>query len=192
MTTLALTQPMAKRGAQSRLPLGGRCSRQRAVALVAGCVALAAPIAGFADQERHAPREVIVTTRIVMASNKGVAGLRGAGSKALEKSFLMFPYTSYRLLQEARRPVRMKKMAEFPVPGGRRLLIQPTGFENGRVSLYVMLMHDQKALVNTVLRLRSPGEFVVAGPQYGEGVLFLSIGAVMADPRGLRRAKEAR
>lgn len=123
--------------------------------------------------------QVMVTTRIVMASNQGIANLRGADTAGLRESLRMFPYSSYRLLQHESRPVAMAKMVEFPVPGERYLLVQPTEFKNGRVALQVMLMQGRKILVNTALKLRNGGEFVVAGPHHEGGVLILAIGAEM-------------
>lgn len=148
--------------------------------LVAGLL-LGAPLTVVSAQAGE--RSVIVTTRIVMASNHGSAQLRGADLVSLGRSLRQFPYKSFRLIQSESRPVLMEKMAEFPIPGGRHLLVQPTGYENGRVSLYVMLMHGQRTLVNTVLKLRNRGEFIVAGPRHEDGVLFLSIGA-RVDGRG--------
>lgn len=138
-------------------------------------------------------RQVVVTTRIVMASNQGVANLKGADTAGLRESLRLFPYTSYRLLQHEVRPVSMAKMVEFPVPGERHLLVQPTEFKNGRVSLHVMLMQGRKILVNTALKLRDGGEFVVAGPHHENGVLFLAIGASMPKGRpGLLPASDAK
>jgi hypothetical protein len=74
-------------------------------------------------------------------------------------------------------------MEEFPVPGQRQLLIQPTGFRDGRVSLDVMLMEGRRMLLNTALKLKDGGEFLVAGPQHEDGVLFLAIGASIPKPK---------
>ncbi len=148
----------------------------RSVAVAAGFLALwASP--GRAD----APTQVIVSTGVVLASNSGPARGIDRELRTLEVSLRRFPYASYRLLQTENRPVEMNGWAEFPLPGarGRYLLVRPTDFKEGRISLSVMLMQGRMTLMNTVLRLRNQGEFVVAGPQHGDGVLFLSIGAAV-------------
>lgn len=151
----------------------------RSVAVAAGCLALwASP--GVAE----CPEQVVVRTRVMVATNRGPAlGLDNELKRlTVATSLRRFPYASFRLLQSEERPVDINGWAEFPVPGGRHLLVRPTDFQHGRVSLSVMLMHGRMTLMNTVLRLRDHGEFVVAGPQHGDGVLFLSIGAMVPTP----------
>lgn len=173
--------------------LAPRACRPRSLAMA--CLLLGAPaVVAAGDAARS---DVVVTTRIVMASNQGKANLQGADTAPLRESLRLFPYSSYRLLQHEVRPVTMSKMVEFPVPGERHLLVQPTEYKNGRVALHVMLMEGRKVLVNTALKLKNGGEFVVAGPHHEDGVLFLAIGAEMAekrqlDPNGLRRASDSR
>jgi hypothetical protein len=147
--------------------------------VAAGCLALwAAP--GAAEP----PELVMVRTRVMVGTNSGPA--RGIDKElrqlAVAASLQRFPYASFRLLQSEERPVEINGWAEFPVPGGRHLLVRPTEFRQGRVALSVMLMQGRLTLMNTMLRLRNRGEFVVAGPQQGDGVLFLSIGATVPVP----------
>lgn len=149
----------------------------RSVAVAAGCLALWVN-PGIAQ---CVAEQVIVRTRLVLATNSGAA--RGVDNElkqlAVAKSLRRFPYASFRLLQSEERPVELNGWAEFPVPGGRHLLVRPTEFRQGRVEMSVMLMQGRTTLMNTVLRLRNRGEFVVAGPQQGDGVLFLAIGATV-------------
>lgn len=182
------SRPDAAQGAEPARPIGGvRAFRT----LLLGGVLAVAPLPAAATDP--AVRQVVVTTRIVMASNQGIANLKGADTTGLRESLRLFPYSSYRLLQHEVRPVSMAKMVEFPVPGERHLLVQPTEFKNGRVSLHVMLMQGRKILVNTALKLRDGGEFVVAGPHHQDGVLFLAIGASMSKRRaGLLPASDAK
>jgi hypothetical protein len=126
---------------------------------------------------------VMVSTKIVAASYGGNCKLDGADTIALRKALRLFPYTSYCLVQHDRRQVDVAGMEEFPVPGQRQLLIQPTGFRDGRVSLDVMLMEGRRMLLNTALKLKDGGEFLVAGPQHEDGVLFLAIGASIPKPK---------
>ncbi len=173
--------------APTALPSAAACSF---AAVIAGSLLLGLPSALHASD--LAAVQVVVTTRIIMASNHGVANLKGADTAGLRESLRLFPYSSYRLIQHEVRPVSMARMVEFPVPGERQLLVQPMEFKNGRVSLQVMLMQGRKILVNTALKLRDGGEFVVAGPQHEKGVLFLAIGAHIPKANtGLRPASDA-
>ncbi len=182
--TIATPAPAESSGVVIAGSRRSRCLRAPG-ALAVGCLLLGMP--ALAQNEGEARRQVIVTTRIIMASNTGVANLKGADTEPLRESLRLFPYKSYRLLQHEVRRVNMSAMEEFPVPGHRHLLVQPTAFENGRVSLDVMLMQGRKILVNTALKLKDGGEFVVAGPQHEDGVLFLAIGASV--PRNRSRPK---
>jgi hypothetical protein len=141
---------------------------------VASCFALYASHSAFAA-EPEVP-QLIVTTRTVIASRTGPARPMDASLRSLAPSLKRFPYSSYRLLQAEFRPVALWGMAEFPVPGGRHLLVRPTEIDGDRVLLSVMLLQGRKTLMNTVLRLKNKGEFVVAGPEHDGGVLFLAIG----------------
>ncbi len=162
----------------------GRALKDPRVAAI-GCILLTLPV--LAQGQGRGGGQVVVTTRIVMASNTGGSNLNGADDEWLRQTMRMFPFKSYRLVQHEVRRVKMSGMEEFPVPGERHLLVQPTAYESGRVSLDVMLMEGRKILVNTALKLRDGGEFVVAGPRHGDGVLFLVIGASRPKKRGRSR-----
>jgi len=182
---IAYTQAMA--GFAGLSDHRGACRRS----LTLACLLLGMPALAAAGD--RAVRQVVVTTRIVMASNDGTATLEGADTERLRESLQMFRYTSYKLVQHEVRPVSMSKMVRFPLPGERHLLVQPTEFKNGRVSLHVMLMQERKVLVNTAVKLKDGGEFVVAGPQCEDGVLFLAIGAEMLpDSDGFHHASGLR
>ena len=89
----------------------------------------------------------------------------------------LFPYSSYRLINEERRRVEWKREAEFRLPGGRYLLVIPREYKDGRVSLNLMLIQGTRPLINTVLALRNHGTFLVGGPSHEDGVLIIAIGA---------------
>ena len=116
----------------------------------------------------------------VVASNAG-SGSAPAFDKRLASVWRqldsLFPYSSYRLINEERRRVEWKREAEFRLPGGRYLLVIPRGYKDGRVSLNLMLIQGTRPLLNTVLALRNHGTFLVGGPSHEEGVLIIAIGA---------------
>lgn len=89
----------------------------------------------------------------------------------------MFQYSSYRLIQGERRVINWRRAERFMLPGGRYLVVSPSGLSGDRVHLNVMLIHGTRPLVNTELKLKNRGTFLVGGPQYKEGVLIIAIGA---------------
>ena len=121
--------------------------------------------------------QVEVTMGVVAASNSGKMFDHRLAS--LRSSFRLFPYSSFRLLKQERRRVNWRREAEFHLPGGHYLLVIPSGYRDGRVSLNVMLIRGRRSLVNTVLKLKDKGTFLVGGPRYQDGVLFVSIGAAI-------------
>jgi hypothetical protein len=89
----------------------------------------------------------------------------------------LFPYSSYRLVKEARQKVPWGGKVGFDIPGGRYVLVIPKEFKNDRVSMKVMLIEGARPIVDTALSLRNHATFLVGGPRQAEGVLILSIGA---------------
>jgi hypothetical protein len=97
---------------------------------------------------------------------------------ALHQQFnTLFPYSSYRLVKEARQRVPWGGKVGFDIPGGRYVLVVPKEFKNDRVSMKVMLIEGARPIVDTALSLRNHATFLVGGPRQAEGVLILSIGA---------------
>ncbi len=144
---------------------------------IASAIACGASSAAAEYSPRQRCPAVEVSVSAVVASNSGRAFDKRLA--ALKRSFHLFPYTSYRLIHEERRRVAWRKGAGFNLPGGRYLMVSPRGYHgrDSRVSLDIMLMQGQRSLVKTVLRLKNNGTFLVAGPQYEDGVLFISIRA---------------
>jgi hypothetical protein len=97
---------------------------------------------------------------------------------ALRRSFdSLFQYSSYRLLREERRRVKLRREAEFHLPGGRYVVIIPRDCKDGRIALHMMLLDGSRPLINTSLSIRDHGTFLVGGPSYKDGVLIIAIGA---------------
>ena len=132
--------------------------------------------AAAAEEAPVAGEEVEVRIDTVVASNSGKAFDPALAS--LRRPFgSLFPYSSYRLVQNEQRRVIWRGEAEFMLPGGRYLIVIPRGYKDGRVLLNVMLISGTRPLVNTTLALKNHGVFLVAGPRYDEGTLIIAIGA---------------
>lgn len=86
-------------------------------------------------------------------------------------------YRSYRLLKEETQNVAWQGNAVFDIPGGRSLVVTPQEFRNKQLALKVRLQHGDKPVVDTTVRLKNGGNFLLGGPPHEGGVLVLSISA---------------
>ena len=96
---------------------------------------------------------------------------------AIKSQLEVIKYRSYRLIKEESQTVPWQANAAFDIPGGRSLLVLPQEFRNQRLSLKVRLMEGEKPLLDTTVRLRNRGNFLLGGPAHEGGVLILSISA---------------
>lgn len=87
-------------------------------------------------------------------------------------------YRSYRLIKEETQKVVWKANAAFDIPGGRSLVVVPQEYRNKQLSLKVTLREGDKPLLDTTVRLRNRGNFLLGGPAHEGGVLILSISAM--------------
>jgi hypothetical protein len=146
-----------------------------------GCAAVVAA-AQLAQAQSPMPHEAVeVRVGCVLASNSGqefderLVALRPRFNR-------LFRYTSYSLVKEKKERVVVGSKMGFDVPGGRYLLIIPKELrKDGSVSVKVMLLDGSRPIVDTAVSLHNRGTFLVAGPQYNEGSLILSIGARTAE-----------
>ncbi len=97
---------------------------------------------------------------------------------ALHQQFIrMFPYSSYRLVKEYRQQVPWGGRVGFDMPGGRYVLVIPTEYRNGKISMKVMLLEGPRPIIDTALSLRDHATFLIGRPHHPDGVMILSIGA---------------
>lgn len=146
-------------------------------ALVAFCVSTAlGSLGASAETPRAEGSDVEVRIGAVLASHQGQNFDQRLIS--LRRQFdSLFRYSSYQLVKEERRRLSWKRQAEFPLPGGRQLIVVPREYKNGRVSLNLVFVQGLHSLFNTQLSLRNDGTVLVGGPTYKDGVLIVAIGA---------------
>lgn len=87
-------------------------------------------------------------------------------------------YRSYRLIKEDVQKLPWLANVVFEIPGGRTLVVMPQEYRNNRISLKVRLQEGDKPLLDTTVRLRNRGNFLLGGPAHEGGVLVLSISAM--------------
>jgi hypothetical protein len=96
---------------------------------------------------------------------------------AVKNQLKVMKYRSYRLLKEEIQNVPWQGNAAFDVPGGRSLVVTPQEFRNKQLALKVRLQQGDKPVVDTTVRLKNGGNFLLGGPPHEGGALVLSISA---------------
>jgi hypothetical protein len=97
--------------------------------------------------------------------------------KALRSQLKVMKYRSYRLLKEETQDVAWQGNAVFDIPGGRSLVVAPQEFRDKQIALKVRLQHGDKPVLDTTVRMKNKGNFLLGGPPHEGGVLVLSISA---------------
>jgi hypothetical protein len=96
---------------------------------------------------------------------------------AVKNQLKVMKYRSYRLLKEETQNVPWQGNAAFDIPGGRSLVVTPQEFRNKQLALKVRLQQGDKPVVDTTVRLKNGGNFLLGGPPHEGGALVLSISA---------------
>ncbi|HEY7319300.1 MAG TPA: hypothetical protein VIE89_17175 [Candidatus Binatia bacterium] len=99
---------------------------------------------------------------------------------AVKNQLKVMKYRSYRLLKEETQTVAWHGDAVFEIPGGRSLTVTPQELRNKQLALKVRLQHGEKPVVDTTVRLKNGGNFLLGGPPHEGGALVLSISASTA------------
>lgn len=121
------------------------------------------------------PKSIQLKIGTILASNEG----KNFDPKLapMKNQLNVFKYQSYRLLNEETKEVLWRGNAAFEIPGGRSLTVTPQEYRDTRIALKVRLMKGDQPFLDTVVRLRNGGRFLLGGPAHETGVLILSIGA---------------
>lgn len=98
--------------------------------------------------------------------------------KTMRNQLKVMKYRSYRLLKEETQNVAWQGNAVFDIPGGRSLIITPQEFRDEQIALNVRLRHGDKPVLDTTVRMKTGGNFLLGGPPHEGGVLVLSISAM--------------
>lgn len=132
-------------------------------------------LAGAGLGAEKGQREVQLKIGTIHASNETEC-LDPALSK-IKNQLEVIRYRCYRLVKEETQKVPWQTNASFEIPGGRSLVVVPQEYRNQRLSLTVSLLEGDKPLLDTTVRLRNRGNFLLGGPAHEGGVLILSISA---------------
>jgi hypothetical protein len=119
--------------------------------------------------------KVQVTIGTILASNQ--SNEFDPRLAKLQNQLKVFKYKSYRLIREDTRRPGWNEDAAFEIPGGRSLLARPQEKSGNQLALKVRLLAGEKPLLDTTVKLREGGNFLLGGPAHEGGVLILSIWA---------------
>ena len=136
---------------------------------------LLALAAGRLDSAESTPQTIKIKIVSILATNQ--TGEFDARLKPLEKQLRVLKYKSYRLLKEESQSVPPQGNGTFEVPGGRSLTVSPQDFSSQQIALKVHLQGSEKPLLDTTLKLKNKGNFILGGPPHEGGVLVLAIWA---------------
>jgi hypothetical protein len=120
-----------------------------------------------------AQKEVQVQVGIILASNE--SDCLDPKLSRMKSQLEVIKYRCYHLLNEQIQKVPWQSNVVFEIPGGRFLVVMPQEFRNNRLSLKVRLLEGEKPLLDTTVRLRNRGNFLLGGPPHDSGVLIISI-----------------
>jgi len=97
--------------------------------------------------------------------------------RKMRNQLKVMKYRSYRLLKEETQNVAWQINAVFDIPGGRSLVVTPQEFRDKQIALKVHLQHGDKPVLDTTVRMKNGGNFLLGGPPHEGGALVLSISA---------------
>jgi len=125
--------------------------------------------------EARAEESVFLQTQIILASNQPGKGIDPQLSALAHQLRVVFKYTAYQLISSPGGSLVTGKPWSTPLPENRVLEVILLGREKGFSRLGVKIFEGRRALLDTTLRLRMGGTFLLGGPPYREGVLIIAL-----------------
>jgi hypothetical protein len=146
------------------------------LAVAAPAIALS-PVPAYAQSkaERPAANQVRLSLLVVHATDSE-SGVDPALGK-LAKSFSHFKYKGYRLLAQHDADVRVNQDQSFSIEGGRTVLLTVLSKEDSDARVRVQVTGKGGKILDTTVKVNRDGTFIVAGPQYKDGILMLPLKA---------------
>jgi len=143
--------------------------------LLPGIALLAVVLAVLASEAAPAG-PVSVDIGVAVASNQGTS-IDPALSALRVKLQSMFSYSSYKMLDRAKRNLAEGETGDFTLPGGRSMKVTPVAAPPNKVRLAVQIMEGERNLLTTTLGMSRGGMVLIGGPPYRSGVMILLISA---------------
>lgn len=120
--------------------------------------------------------KIHVVVKTVLAS-QGRGFMDPELSDLVQELQSLFRYSSYRLLGKDNLALHLNEQGTVVLPGKRVLKITPTGIQDKRVALQLVIFKKKKRIFETVIQLLNQGRVIVGGPRYKKGSLLFNISA---------------
>ncbi len=137
-------------------------------------ILLAALVAWSAAGITHANPVFKTRVRVIQAGTGAAHVDPGLGDLTRELQSV-FRYTSYRLIQTRNMDLRKKQEGRLPLPGGRNLVITPSGMEGKRITYGIRIDKKNRPVFRTRIALQNNRSITIGGPKAKNGVLLLNI-----------------
>lgn len=96
--------------------------------------------------------------------------------RPLMKYFRNYKFTGFSLLDSQVAKLTDNTARTFPIEGNRKVTITLLSHTETKVRCKVTIVEDKnKKILDTTININRNGTFIVAGPKYKDGVLFLPI-----------------
>ena len=143
-------------------------------------VAAVSPSPAFAGSEKPASAKRPASSRAhievnVVHGTDDEAGMDPSLSKSLAGQLRSFRYKGYRLLESHSADLAPGADAAFSIAGGRTLTVTLVDKDGDHARVRVEIVGKKGKLIDTTVKINRDGTFIVGGPQYKGGVLFLPL-----------------
>ena len=131
---------------------------------------------GLTDGKKEAEANTVdINLLVVHASTTGNS--IDPKLKNLTSHFDNYKYTSYALIKEHDATLKDKKDKSFIVSGNKTTItVSVLSHDDKRARLKIRILGpNSKLLLDTTASVKRNGTFIVAGPKYKDGILFLPI-----------------
>lgn len=134
-----------------------------------------APAPAFAQGKAERAGKVHLTLLVVHATNAEVGV--DPSLQAFAESFHHLNYKGFRLLSEHASDVTLNNDADFAIEGNRDVKVTLLSRDDANVRVRVEMNGKSGKLLDTTVKINRDGTFIVAGPQFKDGILILPLRA---------------
>ncbi len=134
-----------------------------------------APQVAFAQGKAEHAGKVHLTLLVVHATN-AETGI-DPSLQAFAQSFRHLNYKGFRLLSTQSSDVTLNNDAHFKIEGNREVKVTLLSRDENNVRVRMEMTGKSGKLLDTTVKVNRDGTFIVAGPQYKDGILILPLRA---------------
>ncbi len=143
-------------------------------------LAAVAPESAFAGgKERAESRPASGRARITVSVVHATDSESGVDPRlaSLASQFRYLKYKGYRLLSTQSADLAPGAQKDFAIEGGRTLTVSLVSKDDAHARVRVEIDGKRGKLIDTTVKINRDGTFIVAGPQFKDGILILPLRA---------------